>query len=28
MYTEDEWQSYHATPFYENVQKDAVNLLQ
>ena len=28
MYTEKEWQSYHATPFYENVQQDAVNLLQ
>ena len=28
MYTEEEWQSYHATPFYENVQQDAVNLLQ
>ena len=28
MYTGQEWQSYRATPFYENVQKDAVNLLQ
>lgn len=28
MYTEEEWQSYRATPFYENVQHDAVNLLQ
>ena len=28
MYTEKEWKSYHATPFYENVQQDAVNLLQ
>ena len=28
MYTEEEWQSYRATPFYENVQQDAVNLLQ
>ena len=28
MYTEQEWQSYRATPFYENVQHDAVNLLQ
>lgn len=27
MYTEQEWQSYRATPFYENVQHDAVNLL-
>ena len=28
MYTAQEWQSYFATPFYENVQQDAVNLLQ
>ena len=28
MYTEKEWESYHATPFFENVQQDAVNLLQ
>lgn len=28
MYTEQEWQSYRATPFYENVLHDAVNLLQ
>ena len=28
MYTESEWQSYRATPFYENVQHEAVNLLQ
>ena len=28
MYTLKEWQSYQATPFYENVQQDAVNLLQ
>ena len=28
MYTEKEWQSYQATPFYENVQHDAINLLQ
>lgn len=28
MYTEEEWQSYQATPFYENVQHDAINLLQ
>ena len=28
MYTAKEWQSYLATPFYENVQQDAVNLLQ
>ncbi len=27
MYTEKEWQSYKATPFYENVQRDAINLL-
>ena len=27
MYTEKEWQSYRATPFYENVQHDAINLL-
>lgn len=27
MYTEKEWQSYRATPFYENVQRDAINLL-
>lgn len=28
MYTEEEWESCHATPFYENVRQDAVNLLQ
>ena len=28
MYTAKEWQSYLATPFYESVQQDAVNLLQ
>lgn len=28
LYTEKEWQSYQATPFYESVQHDAVNLLQ
>ena len=28
MYTEKEWQSYQATPFYENVQHDALDLLQ
>ena len=28
MYTAKEWQSYLATPFYENVQQDEVNLLQ
>ena len=28
IYTAKEWQSYLATPFYENVQQDAVNLLQ
>ena len=27
LYTQKEWQSYKATPFYENVQHDAVNLL-
>ena len=27
MYTAKEWLSYHATPFYENVLQDAVNLL-
>ena len=27
LYTEKEWESYQATPFYENVQHDAVNLL-
>lgn len=27
MYTEKEWRSYQATPFYENVQQDAINLL-
>ena len=27
MYTQNEWKSYQATPFYENVQHDAVNLL-
>ena len=27
MYTQKEWRSYSATPFYENVQRDAVNLL-
>ena len=27
LYTQKEWQSYKATPFYENVQQDAVNLL-
>ena len=27
MYTQKEWQSYYATPFYENVQRDAINLL-
>lgn len=28
MYTEKEWQSYRATPFYENVRHDAIDLLQ
>ena len=27
MYTEKEWQLYKATPFYENVKRDAINLL-
>lgn len=27
MYTQKEWRSFKATPFYENVQHDAVNLL-
>ena len=27
MYTDKEWLSYKATPFYENVQHDAINLL-
>lgn len=27
LYTEKEWQSYKATPFYENVQRDAINIL-
>jgi len=27
MYTEKEWQTYQATPFYENVEHDAINLL-
>ena len=27
MYTQNEWNSYQATLFYENVQHDAVNLL-
>lgn len=27
LYTEKEWESYQATPFYENVQHDAINLL-
>lgn len=27
MYTEKEWKSYEATPFYENVKRDAINLL-
>lgn len=28
MYAAKEWQYYLATPFYENVQHDALNLLQ
>lgn len=27
MYTTQEWDSYRITPFYENVQKDAINLI-
>lgn len=27
MYTAKEWQLFSATPFYENVQNDALNLL-
>ena len=27
MYTAKEWKSYQATPFYENVEQDAINLL-
>jgi predicted nucleotidyltransferase len=27
MYTEKEWQLYKSTPFYENVKRDAINLL-
>ena len=27
MYTAKEWQSYQATPFFENVNHDAINLL-
>lgn len=27
LYTQNEWKSYQATPFYENVQHDAVDLL-
>lgn len=27
LYTEKEWLSYKATPFYENVERDAINLL-
>lgn len=27
MYTLKEWQRYKATPFYENVEHDAINLL-
>ena len=28
IYTVNEWQSYNATPFYENVSTDGINLLQ
>lgn len=27
LYTKKEWQTYQATPFYENVEHDAINLL-
>lgn len=27
MYTAKEWKSYQATPFYENVEQDAISLL-
>lgn len=27
MYTKKEWLSYKATPFYENVEHDAINLM-
>ena len=27
MYTKDEWESYRATPFYENVTRDGISLL-
>lgn len=27
MYTKEEWESYRATPFYENVKRDGINLL-
>ena len=26
MYTKKEWESYHFTPFYENVTRDGINL--
>ena len=26
MYTQKEWESYHFTPFYENVTRDGINL--
>lgn len=28
LYTAKEWQSYSTTPFYENVVRDGINLLQ
>lgn len=27
MYTQKEWESYHFTPFYENVTRDGINLI-
>lgn len=27
MYTKKEWESYHITPFYENVKRDGINII-
>lgn len=27
MYTQKEWDSYQVTPFYENVQRDGINII-
>lgn len=27
MYTKKEWESYNITPFYENVQRDGINII-